>query len=99
MAAGAAAMACPRRALSGEQQQRPNFVVFLADDLGYGDLGCFGHPLIRTPNLDKMAAEGVKLTDCYAASAVCSPSRSVDGIPGETGLVMGRPTNPAPYFP
>lgn len=55
---------------------RPNLIVFLADDLGYGDLGCYGHPLIQTPNLDAFAKEGVRLTQCYAASAVCSPSRS-----------------------
>lgn len=54
----------------------PNLVVFLADDLGYGDLGCFGHDTIQTPHLDAFAKEGVKLTQCYAASAVCSPSRS-----------------------
>lgn len=54
----------------------PNLVLFLADDLGYGDLGCFGHPLIQSPNLDKFARQGVRLTQCYAASAVCSPSRS-----------------------
>ncbi len=55
---------------------RPNVVLFLADDLGYGDLGCYGHPRIRTPNLDAFAGQGVRLTQCYAASAVCSPSRS-----------------------
>jgi len=55
---------------------RPNIVLFLADDLGYGDLGCFGHPAIQTPNLDAFAKQGVKLTQCYASSAVCSPSRS-----------------------
>jgi arylsulfatase A len=54
----------------------PNIVIFLADDLGYGDLGCFGHPTIQTPNLDAFAKQGAKLTQCYAASAVCSPSRS-----------------------
>jgi arylsulfatase A len=54
----------------------PNIVLFLADDLGYGDLGCYGHPVIRTPNLDAFAKKGVRLTQCYAASAVCSPSRS-----------------------
>jgi arylsulfatase A len=54
----------------------PNVVVFLADDLGYSDLGCYGHPRIKTPNLDAFAKEGVRLTQCYAASAVCSPSRS-----------------------
>jgi arylsulfatase A len=55
---------------------QPNIVLFLADDLGYGDLGTFGHPVIQTPNLDAFAKQGVKLTNCYAASAVCSPSRS-----------------------
>lgn len=54
----------------------PNLVLFLADDLGYGDLGCFGHPIIKTPNLDAFAKQGARLTQCYAASGVCSPSRS-----------------------
>jgi arylsulfatase A len=54
----------------------PNIVIVLADDLGWGDLGCYGHPLIRTPNLDAFAKEGMRLTHCYSASAVCSPSRS-----------------------
>lgn len=55
---------------------RPNVIVFLADDLGWGDLGGYGHPEIKTPNLDAFAAQGMKLTQCYSASAVCSPSRS-----------------------
>lgn len=55
---------------------KPNIIVFLADDLGYGDLGVYGHPVIQTPNLDAFARQGVRLTQCYAASAVCSPSRS-----------------------
>ncbi len=54
----------------------PNVVVFLADDLGWGDLACYGHPVIQTPNLDAFAKQGVRLTQCYSASAVCSPSRS-----------------------
>jgi arylsulfatase A len=58
------------------QDRPPNIVVFLADDLGWGDLGCFGHPVIRTPNLDAFARQGVRLTQCYAACPVCSPSRS-----------------------
>jgi arylsulfatase A len=54
----------------------PNIVIFLADDLGSGDLGCYGHQIIQTPNLDQFARQGLRLTQCYAASAVCSPSRS-----------------------
>ena len=56
--------------------EQPNFIVFLADDLGWGDLGCYGHPKIQTPNLDKFASEGVRFTQAYAACGVCSPSRS-----------------------
>ena len=55
---------------------KPNFVIFLADDLGYGDLGCFGQKVIKTPHLDRMAAEGIKLTRHYSGSTVCAPSRS-----------------------
>jgi len=53
-----------------------NVILFLADDLGYGDLGCYGHARIKTPHLDAFARQGMRLTHCYAASAVCSPSRS-----------------------
>ncbi|RIK83891.1 MAG: N-acetylgalactosamine-6-sulfatase [Planctomycetota bacterium] len=58
------------------EARRPNLVLFLADDLGYGDLGFYGHPAIQTPHLDAFAKQGVRLTQCYAASGVCSPSRS-----------------------
>ena len=55
---------------------RPNIVLFLADDLGYGELGCYGHAAAVTPNIDRFAAEGLRLTDCHSAGSVCSPSRS-----------------------
>ena len=55
---------------------RPNLIVIFCDDLGYGDLGSFGHPTIRTPNLDRMAQEGQKWTHFYAAASVCTPSRA-----------------------
>jgi len=66
----ATTQAATRRATS------PNFVILFADDLGYGDLGCYGHPTIRTPNLDRMAAEGMRFTDFYSAAPVCTPSRA-----------------------
>lgn len=64
MAAGASAVA------------PSNVVIVFADDLGYGDLGCYGSPTIRTPHLDRMAAEGLRFTDFYVAAEVCSPSRA-----------------------
>src|ERR1051326_3465170 len=54
---------------------KPNIIFILADDLGYGDLGCYGQSKIQTPNLDKLAAEGMRFTDFYAGSTVCAPSR------------------------
>ncbi|MEM0896333.1 MAG: sulfatase-like hydrolase/transferase [Verrucomicrobiota bacterium] len=63
-------------AASAHAEPKTNFVIFLTDDLGWGDLGCYGHPRIQTPNLDKFATEGVKFTQCYSACGVCSPSRS-----------------------
>jgi len=54
----------------------PNLLQILTDDQGWGDLHCFGHPYIQSPNLDRLAAEGIKFTHCYAADSVCSPSRS-----------------------
>jgi arylsulfatase A len=63
-------------------ETRPNFVVILCDDLGWGDLGCYGHPHIKTPNLDRLAQQGIRLTNCYSPAPVCSPSR--------VGLLTGR---------
>ncbi|XP_075734471.1 N-acetylgalactosamine-6-sulfatase isoform X2 [Rhipicephalus microplus] len=70
---------------------RPNFVVMVMDDMGWGDLGIYGHPARETPNLDKMASEGTLFTDFYAASPVCSPSyvspSVTGGIPNEELLL------------
>ena len=54
----------------------PNIIILLADDLGMGDVGCFGNDTIRTPSIDKLADEGVKLTHHLAAASVCTPSRA-----------------------
>jgi len=62
--------------------KRPNIIVILCDDMGYGDLGCYGSTSIKTPHLDRMAREGMKFTDFYSSNALCSPSRA--------GLLTGR---------
>src|SRR5210317_507867 len=56
--------------------QIPNFIFILADDLGYGDISCFGNERIHTPNLDQMAKEGIRFTDFHSNGAVCSPTRA-----------------------
>src|SRR5438132_2375488 len=58
-----------------EPPRQPNIIFILADDLGYGELGCYGQKRIRTPNLDRMANQGMRFTQCYAGSTVCAPSR------------------------
>jgi arylsulfatase A-like enzyme len=58
-------------------ERRPNIIYILADDLGYGDLGCYGQKVIQTPELDRMAKEGLRFTQFYAGATVCAPSRSV----------------------
>jgi len=69
---------------------RPNFVVIVADDLGWGDISANGHPHIRTTNIDRLAADGIRFTSCYATSVVCSPSRA--------GLLTGRDPNRAGIY-
>ncbi len=70
--------------------QRPNIVVFLCDDLGYGDLQCYGHPHVKTPRLNELADQGIRFTDFYSAAPVCSPSR--------VGLLTGRSPNRAGVY-
>jgi arylsulfatase A-like enzyme len=80
----AAAAAAPFTILlrDASAQERPNFVYLMADDMGYADVSCFGRRDYKTPNIDKLAAEGMKLTHAYANSAVCTATR--------VGLVTGR---------
>lgn len=72
--------------LAAATEQKPNIIFILADDLGYGDVGCYGQQKIKTPCLDRMAAEGMRFTDAYAGAAVCAPSRCIL----MTGLHIGH---------
>src|ERR1700734_3643164 len=65
------------QARGAEDPARPNIVLILADDLGYGDLGCYGQKQIATPNIDRLAAEGRRFPQFYAGCTVCAPSRCV----------------------
>jgi arylsulfatase A len=67
------------------ERSKPNIIYILADDLGYGDLGCYGQKTIRTPNIDKLAKEGILFTDHYAGSSVCAPSRAALMLGQHTG--------------
>jgi len=75
MISGAAMGSLTQVTTGAESARRPNIVFILADDLGYGDLGCYGQKKIKTPRLDRMAQEGIRLTSHYSGFTVCSPSR------------------------
>src|SRR5690349_18277084 len=84
-------------ALSAQAQAKrpPNFVVIVADDLGYGDLACYGSKTNQTPNLDRMASEGVRFTDFYVPMPFCAPSRA-SLLTGRYPFRNGVVGNPAP---
>ena len=97
-------MACSEAVLAGSVEAalpaaKPNVVIILADDLGYGDLGCYGHPRFKTPNLDRMAAEGVRLTQFNTPMPFCAPTRAAlltGRYPFRNGLTTNPPRTAAP---
>lgn len=84
------------------QSRPPNFIVVFTDDQGYGDLGSYGHPTLRTPHLDRMAAEGQRWTSFYSCASVCTPSRAgllTGRLPVRSGMVSEGPTANRVLFP
>jgi arylsulfatase A-like enzyme len=82
-----------------QTDRKTNIIFIMADDLGYGDLGCYGQDKILTPNLDQMAAEGMRFTDCYAGSTVCAPSRCCLMTGLHTGHARVRANGEVPLLP
>src|SRR5438045_4114236 len=74
---------------------KPNIIIILADDMGWGDLGCYGHPTFKTPNIDRMATEGARLTDFYTPCPYCAPTRA-SLMTGRYQFRSGMTRNPAP---
>lgn len=89
----------PREANAAEVSRPPNIVFIMADDLGYGDVGCYGQQMIQTPVLDRLAAEGLRFTSCYAGSTVCAPSRCVLMTGMHTGHARVRGNARVPLEP
>lgn len=84
------AIAETTNAIATPLPRRPNIILILADDLGYGDIGCYGQERIKTPNIDRLAAEGIRFTSCYAGSTVCAPSRAALMLGQHTGHLKIR---------
>src|SRR5512136_1922792 len=87
------------RAEAQEPAGKPNILFILADDLGYGDLGCYGQKQIQTPSIDKLAADGIRFTQCYAGCTVCAPSRCVLMLGQHTGHCIVRGNARVPLRP
>ncbi|MCB9307329.1 MAG: arylsulfatase [Lewinellaceae bacterium] len=83
----------PGKSAAPSRPDKPNIIFIMADDLGYGDLGCYGQKLIFTPSIDWIASEGMSFTQCYAGSTVCAPSRSVLMTGQHTGHTTVRGNN------
>ena len=95
-------VALSSRAQASAPQERPNILVILVDDLGYGDLGSYGHPTILSPNLDRLAEEGIRFTDFYSAAPVCSPARAgflTGRIPSRIGIYDWIPPGSDVHLP
>src|SRR5438046_4313461 len=86
-------------ASAADPPRKPNIVFILADDLGYGELGCYGQKKIKTPNIDRLAAEGIRFTQCYAGTTVCAPSRSCLMTGQHTGHTRIRGNDAYPLRP
>src|ERR1700722_3079458 len=95
---------------ASEVDRQPNIIIILSDDVGYGDLGCYGATKVRTPNLDKLAVEGLRFTDAHSTASTCTPSRysimtgqyawrkkGTGILPGDAALCMdvNKPTLPS----
>jgi arylsulfatase A len=90
----------PLMGRTAQARQKPNFVFILADDMGWRDPACYGHPFHETPHIDKLCAEGMKFTDAYAACPVCSPTRAsiMSGqYPAHVGIIDFIPGHWRPY--
>ena len=87
---------------AAENSGSPNVIFILTDDLGYSDVGCYGATKVKTPHIDRLAAEGIRFTDFHAAASICSPSRAAfltGGYPQRAGLYMGiNPIRKAHWF-
>ncbi|MEK6239618.1 MAG: sulfatase-like hydrolase/transferase, partial [Planctomycetales bacterium] len=87
---------------SADASERPNVIFLLTDDLGYSDVGCYGASKVKTPHIDRLAAEGIRFTNFHAAASICSPSRAAfltGAYPQRAGLYMGiNPNRTAQWF-